>query len=39
LGGRRVMEGRAVLRLMEGLTDVFEGVGWETDVLWDLWWA
>jgi len=36
MGGRRVMGGRAVLRLIEGLADVFEGVGWEGDVLWDL---
>jgi len=45
--GRRVWRGwmraRRVLRVMEGFTDVFEGVGWETDVLfevelfWDLW--
>ena len=39
--GRRVwrdwMRGRAILRLMEGLADEFEGVGWEPDVFWDLW--
>ena len=39
--GRRVwrdrMGDRAVLGLMEGLTDVFEGVGWEAELFWDLW--
>jgi len=30
------MRARRVLRLMEGLADVFEGVGWEADMLWDL---
>jgi len=34
--GRRVMGGRAVLRLVEGLADMFKGVGWEADVLCDL---
>jgi len=28
------MRARRVLRLMEGLTDVFKGVGWEADVWW-----
>jgi len=31
------MRSRCVLGLMEGLADVFEGVGWEADVLRDLW--
>jgi len=39
--GRRVwrdwMRGRTVLRLMKGLTDVFEGIGWEAELFWDLW--
>jgi len=39
--GRRVwrdwMRGRAVLGLMEGLADEFEGIGWEPDEFWDLW--
>ena len=30
------MGGRAVMRLMKGLADVFEGVGWEADLLLDL---
>jgi len=37
MGGRRVMGSRAVLRLMEGLANMFKGVGWEADVLWNLW--
>jgi len=36
MGGRHVMGGWAVLRLLEGLADVFEGVGCEAGVLWDL---
>jgi len=39
--GRRVwkdcMRSQAVLGLMEGLADEFEGIGWEPDVFWDLW--
>jgi len=31
------MRSQAVLRLMKGLADKFEGFGWEPDVLWDLW--
>jgi len=30
------MGGWRVIRLMEGLADMFEAVGWEADVLWDL---
>jgi len=39
--GRRVWRGwmrsRRFVGLMEGLADVFEGVGWEANVFWDLW--
>jgi len=31
------MGDQAVLGLMEGLIDVFDGVGWEAELLWDLW--
>jgi len=30
------MGGRRVKGLMEALADVFEGVGWEVELFWDL---
>jgi len=30
------MGGRAALGLVEGLADVFEGIGWEADLFWDI---
>jgi len=29
-------DGRAVLGLTEGLANVFEGIGWEAELFWDL---
>jgi len=29
-------DGRAVLGQMEGLVDIFEGIGWEAELFWDL---
>jgi len=29
-------DGQAILGPMEGLADVFEGIGWETELFWDL---
>ena len=31
------MGGQRVLGLMEGLADVFEGIGWDAKLFWDLW--
>jgi len=39
--GRRIwrdwMVGRPIMGPIKGLGDVFEGIGWETELFWDLW--